>query len=263
MTVYGGVPIEPQTRSLRNGIEIFVGTTGRVLDHIERGNIDFSDIKTIVLDEADQMLKLGFKEDIERILSHARKAKGPNMQICLFSATVPDWVRDVAREHMKSNLASVDLAQDLKNKTARNVRHLAIGCRMHERMSCLADVLTCYGSQGKIIVFTQTKADANSLLLSDKIKQDVEVMHGDIAQNQREVTLKRFKDGKFRCLVATDVAARGLDVPSVDLVVQVEPPKEVETYIHRSGRTARAGASGVCITFYTDRTEYMIQQIQH
>ena len=88
-------------------------------------------------------------------------------------------------------------------------------------------------------------------MLSDKIKQDVEVMHGDIAQNQREVTMKRFKDGKFRCLVATDVASRGLDIPNVDLVIQLEPPKETETYIHRSGRTARAGASGTCITFYT------------
>ena len=87
-------------------------------------------------------------------------------------------------------------------------------------------------------------------------------MHGDIAQNQREITLKRFKEGKFRCLVATDVASRGLDVPSVDLVVQIEPPKEVETYIHRSGRTARAGASGICITFYTDKTKYLIDAIE-
>ena len=129
-------------------------------------------------------------------------------------------------------------------------------------MSALADVLTVYGKGGKVIVFTQTKADANSLLLSDKIKQDVEVMHGDIAQNQREVTMKRFKDGKFRVLVATDVASRGLDIPNVDLVVQIEPPKETETYIHRSGRTARAGASGTCITFYTGKTKMLIEQIE-
>ena len=164
---------------------------------------------------------------------------------------------------MKPNLTNVDLAVDLKNKTARKVQHLMIQCPNHQRLSALADILTCYGGSGKSIVFTQTKADANSLLLSDKIKQDVEAMHGDIAQNQREITLKRYREGKFRCLVATDVAARGLDIPSVDLVVQIEPPKEVETYIHRSGRTARAGASGVCITFYTDRTRYLIDAIEN
>jgi len=115
---------------------------------------------------------------------------------------------------------------------------------------------------GKVIVFTQTKADANSLILSDKIKQDIEVMHGDIAQNQREVTMKRFKDAKFRVLVATDVASRGLDIPNIDLVIQLEPPKEVETYIHRSGRTARAGNSGTCITFYAAKTKHLIEDIE-
>lgn len=111
-------------------------------------------------------------------------------------------------------------------------------------------------------MFCSTKAEANSLLLSDKIKQDIEVMHGDIAQNQREVTLKRFKEGKFSVLVATDVASRGLDIPNVDLVIQVEPPKEVETYIHRSGRTARAGRVGTCITFYGKKHQPLIQMIE-
>jgi ATP-dependent RNA helicase DDX21 len=111
----------------------------------------------------------------------------------------------------------------------------------------------CYGGVGQTIVFCSTKQEANSLLLSDKIKKDIEVMHGDIAQNQREVTLKRFKEGKFSVLVATDVASRGLDIPNVDLVIQVEPPKETETYIHRSGRTARAGRVGTCITFYSKK----------
>jgi len=135
---------------------------------------------------------------------------------------------------------------------------------MHNRVSILADLLSYYGGcQGKIIVFTQTKKDANELLMTDKIKCEVEVMHGDIPQNQREITLKRFRDGKIRCLVATDVAARGLDIPSVDLVVQIEPPKETETYIHRSGRTARAGASGVCITMYTQQTRHWVDQIEH
>lgn len=129
-------------------------------------------------------------------------------------------------------------------------------------MSALADLLMVYGGDGRSIVFTQTKADANQLILTDKIKQDIEVMHGDIAQNQREVTLKRFREGKFNVLVATDVASRGLDIPNVDLVIQVEPPNDVETYIHRSGRTARAGREGTCITFYDKKNQYMINQIE-
>ena len=125
-------------------------------------------------------------------------------------------------------------------------------------LMCVADMV----DKGQTIVFTSTKKEANDLLLSEKIKKDIEVMHGDIAQNQREVTLKRFKEKKFSVLVATDVAARGLDIPSVDLVVQIEPPKDTETYIHRSGRTARAGRSGKCITFYTLKQKMLITMIE-
>lgn len=113
---------------MQRGVEIFVGTTGRVLDHIERGNIDFSNIKTIILDEADQMLKLGFKEDIEKILLKVRNQCAKDLQICLFSATVPPWVRQVANQHMKKTTRVVDLALDLTNKTAKKVQHLAIEC---------------------------------------------------------------------------------------------------------------------------------------
>ena len=131
----------------------------------------------------------------------------------------------------------------------------------------------CYGGfHGKTIVFAQTKADANQVILSDRVKIDAEVLHGDIAQSQREVTLKRksavsqiiagFKESKFKVLVATDVASRGLDIPNVDLVIQLEPPKEVETYIHRSGRTARAGKAGTCITFYSKKQQSLLSQIE-
>lgn len=270
VTVYGGVPIEDQIRDLRNGVEFFVGTTGRVLDHINRNNIDFSHLKTVILDETDQMLKQGFKEDVDQILATIKKALPPqaDLQICLFSATIPPWVRQVASQHLKKNYRIVDLAKDLKNKTAQTVNHLAINCPYQNRLAVLADLLVVYGGgesqngSGKAIVFTQTKADANQLILTDKIKEDVEVMHGDIGQNQREVTLKRFKEGKFNVLVATDVASRGLDIPNVDLVIQVEPPTDAETYIHRSGRTARAGNSGTCITFFTKKTQAQIQMIE-
>lgn len=156
MTVYGGTPIEPQTSDLHRGVDIFVGTTGRVLDHINRGNIKFNELKTVILDEADQMLKLGFKEDVESILNTVHKEVDPiNLQICLFSATVPSWVRDVAREHLKKNYRIVDLAKDLKNKTAQTVNHLAINCPYHNRLAVLADLLVVYaGDKGKTIVFT-------------------------------------------------------------------------------------------------------------
>lgn len=120
---------------------------------------------------------------------------------------------------MKPNYEYIDLCKDLSKKTAKNINHLAIECPWHDRLEALSKVLNCYGGTGRIIVFSSTKADANSLLLSDKITHDVEVMHGDIAQNQREVTIKRFKDFKFQVLVATDVASRGLDIPNVELVI--------------------------------------------
>lgn len=176
----------------------------------------------------------------------------------LFSATIPRWVQIVAKQYLNPGYKTIDLAQNLKNKTSKTVNHMAINCPYHNRLSVLADILVCYGGIGQTIVFCSTKMEANSLLLSDKIKQDIEVMHGDIAQNQREVTLKRFKEAKFNVLVATDVAARGLDVPNVDLVIQVEPPKDTESYIHRAGRTARAGRGGTCITFYTKKHQPMI-----
>jgi len=261
LTVYGGVSIDDQTWNLRRGVDIFVGTTGRIKDHMERGNFDFSDLKMAVLDEADVMLNLGFKEDVEKIMSTIKEAGPKNLQALMFSATVPRWITSIVSMFLSPGHTSLDLVRDLKNKTSRTVEHLAINVPYHNRTAALADVLICYGG-GQTIVFTSTKQEANQLLLSDKIKKDIEVMHGDIAQNQREVTLKRFKEKKFNVLVATDVASRGLDIPSVDLVIQVEPPKDTETYIHRSGRTARAGRSGTCITFYTLRQKPLIQMIE-
>jgi len=157
LTVYGGVSIDDQTRQLRQGVDILVGTTGRVLDHIERGNINFSDIKSVVLDEADIMLKLGFKEDVDNILANVQRTCAKEIQLLLFSATIPSWVRNIARNYMKRGFKVVDLAQDLKNKTARQVNHLAIECPYHNRVAALADVLICYGGNAKTIVFTQTK----------------------------------------------------------------------------------------------------------
>jgi len=132
VTVYGGVSVANQARQLKNGVDLFVGTTGRVLDHIERENIDFSELKTFVLDEADVMLNMGFKEDIEKVLDKAGEViDKKDLQVCLFSATLPDWIDEVARTYMKDNLKLVDLAQDLSNKTSKKVSHLALECAWH------------------------------------------------------------------------------------------------------------------------------------
>ena len=129
-------------------MDIFVGTTGRVMDHMERGNFDFSDLKTIILDETDQMLKQGFKEDVEKIMYTVKENCPNGLQVLLFSATVPFWVKQVAKECMAPDFEMVDLAQNLKNKTSKTVNHLAINCPYHNRMSALADILNCYGGVG-------------------------------------------------------------------------------------------------------------------
>lgn len=261
LTVYGGTSFDEQIYQLRRGVDIFVGTCGRVIDHINKGNFDFSLLKFAILDEADQMLNLGFKENVEEIMGAIKSAGPRDVQSLMFSATIPAWVQNIAHTFLKPGFSQVDLVKDLKNKTSRTVAHLAINCPYQNRLAALADILICYGG-GQTIVFCSTKKEANELLLSDRIKKDIEVMHGDIDQKQREITLKRFKERKFNVLVATDVVARGLDIDGVDLVVQIEPPKDTETYIHRSGRTARAGRSGTCITFYTLRQKMLIQQIE-
>lgn len=164
---------------------------------------------------------------------------------------------------MDPNFIVLDLVKDLKNKTAKSVEHLAIQSNSGNQIDLLADILMCYGGfNSKTIVFTQTKSLANDIMFSEKLKNNVEVLHGDISQYQREITLRRFKEGKINVLVATDVAARGLDVPNVDLVIQLEPPKEIEAYIHRSGRTARAGNSGKCITFFQSRDNHHLKRIE-
>lgn len=181
LTVYGGVDIYSQTSELRRGVDIFVGTTGRVKDHMERKNFDFSRLKFAVLDEADIMLNLGFKEDVEKIMGTIKAAGPRDLQALMFSATVPRWVQQICNAFLSPNYQMLDLVKDLKNKTSRTVAHLAINVPYHNRVQALADILICYGGTGQTIIFTSTKAEANSLLLSDKIKKDIEVMHGDIA----------------------------------------------------------------------------------
>ncbi|GLU20970.1 hypothetical protein SLE2022_371420 [Rubroshorea leprosula] len=246
--LYGGASYQAQDMKLRRGVDIVVGTPGRIKDHIERGNIDFRSLKFRVLDEADEMLRMGFVEDVELILGKVEDVT--KVQTLLFSATLPDWVKNIAARFLKPSKKTVDLVGNEKMKASTNVRHIVLPCSKSAMSQLIPDVIRCYSSGGRTIVFTETKDSASELA---GLLPGARALHGDIQQAQREVTLKGFRSGKFSTLVATNVAARGLDINDVQLIIQCEPPRDVEAYIHRSGRTGRAGNTGVAVMLYDPR----------
>uniref|UniRef100_A0A668SJ85 RNA helicase n=1 Tax=Oreochromis aureus TaxID=47969 RepID=A0A668SJ85_OREAU len=262
---YGGSSYNPQIDAIRNGIDILVGTPGRIKDHIQNNKLNLTKVKHVVLDEVDQMLDMGFAEQVEEILgSSYKKDSDTNPQTLLFSATCPPWVYEVAKKYMRPNCKHIDLIGKKTQKAATTVEHLAIACHWSQRAAVIGDVIQVYsGSHGRTIVFCETKKEANELSMNASIKQSTQSLHGDIPQKQREMTLKGFRNGAFEVLVATNVAARGLDIPEVDLVVQCSPPKDVESYIHRSGRTGRAGRTGVCICFYQRKEEDQLRYVEN
>ncbi|XP_030909193.2 nucleolar RNA helicase 2-like [Melopsittacus undulatus] len=262
---YGGTPYKEQIDLLKSGIDILVGTPGRIKDHIQNSKLELSSVKHVVLDEVDHMLDMGFAEQVEEILGFAyKKGSENNPQTLLFSATCPRWVYDVAKKYMKDDCERIDLIGKKTQRTATTVEHLAIQCRSSQRAGVLGDIIQVYsGSHGRTIVFCETKKEANELAMNASLKQDAQSLHGDIPQKQREITLKGFRDGVFEVLIATNVAARGLDIPEVDLVIQCSPPKDVDSYIHRSGRTGRAGRTGICICLFQRREEDLLKQVEH
>ncbi|KAG6660335.1 hypothetical protein I3843_03G093300 [Carya illinoinensis] len=246
--LYGGAPYQSQEIRLKRGVDIVIGTPGRVKDHIERGNIDFSSLKFRVLDEADEMLRMGFVEDVELILGKVEDTS--KVQTLLFSATLPSWVKQIAARFLKPDKKTADLVGNEKMKASTSVRHIVLPCSSSARSQLIPDVIRCYGSGGRTIIFTETKDSASTLA---GLLPGARALHGDIQQAQREVTLAGFRSGKFMTLVATNVAARGLDIHDVQLIIQCEPPRDVEDYIHRSGRTGRAGNTGVAVMLYDPR----------
>ncbi|KAF7730075.1 hypothetical protein EC973_003021 [Apophysomyces ossiformis] len=263
LAVYGGVPYPEQTNVLRSGVDVIVGTPGRVLDHIKGGQLRLGNLRYIILDEADEMLDArGFEEDMFRVLEFVKEQKtSRDYQMLLFSATVPESVMETIKRFVKQDYRRIDLIGDAKNRTNQNIRHIAMPSSITARASVIGDVVNVYGKRGLTVIFCATKADANELSTHERIKQDAAVLHGDIAQQSREATMKAFREGKYRCIVCTDVLARGLDIPQVDLVINCQPPKDTESYVHRSGRTGRAGRSGVCVTFYKPNEEGILQTI--
>lgn len=247
VTVYGGAAYGPQENALRRGVDIVVGTPGRLIDHLERGNLDLSAVEFAVLDEADEMLSVGFADAIETIL---QKTPGER-QTMLFSATLTNDIKRLARNYLREP-ATVDMVGEGKSQAAQTVEHLKVKVG-RTRTRVLADLLTVYNPE-KAIVFTRTKREADELA-NELIHRGIEseALHGDLAQSQRERALGAFRSGRVGVLVATDVAARGLDIPEVDLVVQYHLPQDPESYVHRSGRTGRAGRTGTAIIMFGDR----------
>ena len=246
---YGGTSISTQLRELRGGVDVVVGTPGRIIDLIDQNALDLSEIQFVVLDEADQMLNVGFEQDVETILNNVPEVR----QTMLFSATVPKWVRKLVKQYLNEPL-SIDLVgEGQSGKMADSITALAVQVTDAARRSVLVDLLTVYGDGGKAIVFTQTKRDADEVAAAVALHLPCEPLHGDMAQAERERVMASFRAGRTLVLVATDVAARGLDIPAVDLVVHYELPRDPEAFLHRSGRTGRAGRSGTAIAMYTGR----------
>lgn len=247
VTVYGGAAYGPQENALRRGVDVVVGTPGRLIDHLERGNLDLSAVQFAVLDEADEMLSVGFAEAIETILQKTPEAR----QTMLFSATLNNDINRLSRKYLREPVL-VDTVGEGKSQAAQTVEHLKVKVG-RSRTRVLADLLTIYNPE-KAIVFTRTKREADELA-NELIHRGIEseALHGDLAQSQRERALGAFRSGRVGVLVATDVAARGLDIPEVDLVVQYHLPQDPDSYVHRSGRTGRAGRTGTAIIMYGER----------
>ncbi|KAL2920556.1 DEAD-box ATP-dependent RNA helicase 7 [Bienertia sinuspersici] len=243
--VYGGSPFNAQINSLKRGVDVVVGTPGRVKDLLEKGILNLGSLLFRVLDEADEMLRMGFVEDVELILGKVDDVT--KVQTLLFSATLPIWVKQISARFLKASKKTVDLVSDQKMKASTSVRHIVMPCSASARGDLIPDIIRCYSSGGRSIIFTETKECASQLATA---LPGARPLHGDIQQSQREVTLKGFRSGKFMTLVATNVAARGLDINDVQLIIQCEPPRDVEAYIHRSGRTGRAGNTGVAVMLY-------------
>ncbi|XP_072997025.1 DEAD-box ATP-dependent RNA helicase 3, chloroplastic-like [Typha latifolia] len=256
--VYGGVSYNIQQNALSRGVDVVVGTPGRLIDLIKNNSLRLGEVKYLVLDEADQMLAVGFEEDVEVILEKLPSER----QNMLFSATMPGWVKKLARRHLNDPL-TIDLVGDQDEKLAEGIKLYAIPTTASSKRTILSDLITVYAKGGKTIVFTQTKRDADevSLALTNIIAS--EALHGDISQHQRERTLNGFRQGKFTVLVATDVAARGLDIPNVDLIIHYELPNDPETFVHRSGRTGRAGKEGNAILMFTSRQRRTVKSLEH
>ena len=255
LPIYGGSPYGPQLAGLRRGAQVVVGTPGRVIDHLEKGSLDLSNLQYLVLDEADEMLRMGFAEDVEKILEGTPDSK----QVALFSATMPNSIRKIAQQYLND---PTEIRVKAKTTTSANISQRYMQVMHSHKLDAMTRVLEVENYDG-IIVFVRTKKETEEV--ADKLKARgfaAAAINGDIPQQLRERTVDALRDGRIDILVATDVAARGLDVERISLVVNYDIPHDTESYVHRIGRTGRAGREGAAILFVTPREKYMLRQIE-
>ena len=254
VAIFGGVSYEPQLKALRAGVHIIVATPGRLMDHVQRGNVDFLDIRDLILDEADEMLSMGFYPDMQKIRRYLPKA----ISCTMFSATIPQTVKSLAREFQRPSAEFLSLSYD--KVIANNLEHRWYPCDVMDKDSMTIKVLEYYNPES-CMIFCNKKSDVSYLeqVLSG-YGFKVGALSGDVAQAMREKTLNAFREKKLRILICTDVAARGIDVDHVTHVIVYDHPADHEVYVHRSGRTARAGRSGLCISLITPVEEIEIRQ---
>jgi ATP-dependent RNA helicase DeaD len=255
LPIYGGSSYDNQIRQLKRGTQVVVGTPGRVIDHIKKGTLKLDKLKFLVLDEADEMLRMGFIDDVEWILGHAPKER----QTALFSATMPDAIRKITKRYL-NDPKSVKI--ESKVATASTIRQRYCQVAGHLKLEALTRILEVEVFDG-VIIFVRTKTA--TMELAEKLSARgyaVEPLNGDIPQNSRERTVDRLKKGKIDILVATDVVARGLDVERVSHVINFDVPYDTESYVHRIGRTGRAGREGDAILFISHREKRMLFSIE-
>lgn len=256
LPVYGGQPIDRQLRALHSGVNIVIGTPGRVMDHLRRRTLSLDEVSTVVLDEADQMLDMGFRDDIELILKKIPQKR----QTLLFSATIPQPIIDISKRFMnKPEFVKVEYAE----LTVPQIEQSYIEVKEREKLDVLCRLIDIADPHLSII-FCNTKRRAEEL--AGKVKARgyrAEELHGDMKQSQRDRVMNGFRKGSIEILIATDVAARGIDVEDVDMVINFDVPQDVEYYIHRIGRTGRAGKSGKAVTFVSPKDFTKLREIQH
>ncbi len=255
LPVYGGQGYGVQLSALARGVHVIVGTPGRIMDHLEKGTLDLTHLRFLVLDEADEMLNMGFAEDVETILADTPADK----QVALFSATMPPEIRRLSSKYLND---PAEITVRGETATAPNIRHRFLMVSFPQKVEALTRILEVENFEG-MIVFVRTKNDTETL--AEKLRArgySAMALNGDIPQAQRERTIGQLKSGKLDILVATDVAARGLDVDRISHVVNYDIPTDTQSYVHRSGRTGRAGRSGEAISFITPRERHLQRAIE-
>jgi ATP-dependent RNA helicase DeaD len=255
LPVYGGASILNQIKAIRRGVDIIVGTPGRVIDHINRGTLDLADVHIAVLDESDEMLDMGFVDDITAIL----KVTPVERQTLLFSATMPDQIFEIAKKHMR-NPEKIRLSP--KEMVVPKIKQVFYEVRNYEKIEALVRLLDVEDPE-LTIIFCHTKKDVDELCGKlQQIGYNASALHGDYTQARRDEVMEKFRSGKIDILVATDVAARGLDIQNVSHVINYSIPQNPESYVHQIGRTGRAGKSGIAITFVTPREYNSLRLIE-